>query len=379
LQPCHFGLLVVTLLLTALSIPLIYSASTAIAIDQHGGDQNFFLTRQMGYALFGAFVMLMASRVRPEKLRTVSWVLFAISILGLVATKFTPLGYTMGNVERWVKLGPLTFQFSELAKIALIGIMADFWSRAAQDVQRSWWPWAAAAGLAIVPVALVVIQPHLSAALVLIMIPGAIALYAGAPWRHILSIVGCAAFLVGTTIVMCKTNHVPFLKPYQTQRLMAHFGGDGASDARGNDYQALQGQRAIVRGGALGVGPGASLFKQGHLPAPHTDFIYAVIGEEWGLIGTLGLLALYACTVFFCFQIGHTSRDPFQQLLCAGMGTLVGVQALGNVAVVTGVFPVTGMPLPIITFGGSGLWCILGGLGLVLAVSRSQNEGEEEE
>ena len=123
-------------------------------------------------------------------------------------------------------------------------------------------------------------------------------------------------------------------------------------------------------------GLGASLYKQGHLPAPHTDFIFAVIAEETGAWGALLLLGLYGAIVFFCFQIGHNARTGMEALLCAGVGTLWGVQVAGNIAVVTGVFPVTGLPLPILTFGGSGLWCALLGLGLVLAVSRAQCEGE---
>ena len=168
--PCHWGLLVAALLLTALSIPLVYSASTAIALDQHGGDTNFFLWRQIGYSLVGLGVMLFASRIAPEKLRGFAWALYAFAVVGLLATKFSPLGYSMGNVERWIKLGPLTFQFSELAKIAVIGIMADFWSRAARHSQKSMAPWLVTAGLAGVPIVLTFIQPHLSATLVLLLL-----------------------------------------------------------------------------------------------------------------------------------------------------------------------------------------------------------------
>ena len=109
IAPCHWGLLVAALILTALSVPLVYSASTAIALDQHHGDTNFFLWRQIAYSLVGLGVMLFASRIAPEKLRVFAWALYAFAVVGLLATKFSPLGYSMGNVERWVKLGPLTF------------------------------------------------------------------------------------------------------------------------------------------------------------------------------------------------------------------------------------------------------------------------------
>ena len=374
LAPCHWGLLVATLLLTALSIPLIYSASTAIALDQHQGDTNFFLWRQIGYAFVGLGVMICASRIAPERLRAWAWGLYFFAVLGLLATKFSPLGYSMGNVERWIKLGPLTFQFSEIAKIAIIGIMADYWSRASRLSQKSMTPWLVTAVLAGIPIVLTFIQPHLSATLVLLLLPILVAFFAGAPTKHFVSIFVPMFIVAALAIGLCKTHRMPFIADYQQDRIAAKFGGDEASDAQGNNYQSLQGQRAIMRGGLTGVGLGASLYKQGHLPAPHTDFIFAVIAEETGAWGALLLLLLYGAIVFFCFQIGHSASNGFDSLLCVGIGALWAMQVLGNIAVVSGLMPVTGMPLPILTFGGSGLWCALFGLGLVLAVSRAQGE-----
>jgi cell division protein FtsW len=368
--PCHYGLLFAALLLTVLSIPLVYSASTAIALENNG-NPDFFLTRQIGFAFVGFCVMIAASRLSSEKVRSLSWVLYAVAVVGLVLTKFSPLGYSMGNTERWVKIGPLTLQFSELAKIALIGVMADFWSRAAKDSQRSMVPWIAVAGLAGVPLVLTFLQPHLSASLVLFILPVAIAFYAGAPKKHFVTIFSTLAIIGVLAITLCKTGSMPLMAKYQQQRIAAHFGSDGTDDSKTSDYQKLQGERAIMRGGIRGVGLGASLYKQGHLPAPHTDFIYAVIGEEWGLFGTMGIIALYGAIVFFCFQTGHAANNSFDALVCAGVGTLLGVQAAGNIGVVSGVLPVTGMPLPILTYGGSGLICALLGIGLVLAISRS--------
>ncbi|RYG70461.1 cell division protein FtsW [bacterium] len=368
--PCHYGLLFATLLLTVLSIPLVYSASTAIALENNG-NPDFFLTRQIMFALIGFGVMVGASRLSSAQVRKMSWVLYGVAVLGLILTKFSPLGFSMGNTERWVKLGPLTLQFSELAKIALIGVMADFWSRAAKDSQRSMWPWAAVAVIAGIPLVLTFLQPHLSATLVLFALPVAIAFYAGAPRKHFITIFASLAVLGIVTISLCKTGNMPLMAKYQQARIAAHFGGDGKSEAKTSDYQKLQGERAIMRGGVRGVGPGASLYKMGHLPAPHTDFIYAVIGEEWGLFGTLGLIGLYGAIVFFCFQTGHAAENSFDALVCAGVGTLMGVQAAGNIGVVSGVLPVTGMPLPFLTYGGSGLICALLGIGLVLAISRS--------
>jgi cell division protein FtsW len=368
--PCHWGLFVLSLLLTLGSIPIIYSASTVIALDNHGRS-DFFLVRQVGYALVGALVLLGASRLSLKGLRVVVWGAYAIALLGLLATDFTPLGLVMGGVRRWFKLGPIQLQFSELAKIALIGVMADYWSRAGRYAPRSAVPWIITALLALPIVLLVFVQPHLSASSLLFLLPFFIAFYAGCAWQNIARIAAPLAVLAVVTVALCSSHKMPFLKEYQQDRIAAHFGG--AADERGSNYQALQGQKALMRGGVLGAGPGGSLYKQGHLPAPHTDFILAVTGEEWGLVGMVVLLGVYGTMIFFCFHTGHSANSSFEALVCGGIGTLLGIQVICNVGVVTGMLPVTGMPLPLLSYGGSGMICTLLGLGLVLSVSRRYN------
>ncbi len=369
--PCHWGLAILSLLLTLASIPLVYSASTAIALDHHGRP-DFFLVRQVMYAGIGAAVLLLSSRLSSRGLRWVVRGLYVITLLGLIATDFTPLGLVMGGVKRWMKIGPIQLQFSELAKIALLGIMAEFWSHAGRNAPRSFGPWLMTAVLALPMVVLVFLQPHLSAASLLFLLPFFVAFYAGCDWKNIAKI--AAPLLVGAVVViaLCQTHNMPLLKEYQQDRIASHFGGASEGGEAGN-YQSLQGQRALMRGGILGTGPGGSLYKQGHLPAPHTDFILAVIGEEWGMIGVLALLGTYGVMIFFCFHTGHSANNTFEGLLCAGIGTLLGVQVICNVGVVTGVLPVTGMPLPLLSYGGSGMICTLLGLGLVLSVSRRYN------
>lgn len=358
--PCHRGLFVLTLLLTVLSIPLVYSASTAIALD-HYNHTDFFLTRQIFFVVIGLALLSVISRLPARHIRVLVWGLFAITVLGLLATKFSPLGYTLGGVRRWVKLGPLPLQFSELAKIALIGVLADFWSRYGRSAQKSNWPWFAAFGISLPVGVLVFVQPHLSAAALLFLLPFCIAFFAAVPWKQLMGVALVLMVLAGASTV--------FMKPYQRERLVAQFASQ-KTDERGSHYQALQGMRALQRGGLMGTGPGGGLFKQGHLPAPHTDFILAVTGEEWGLVGMLGLLAAYSLMIFFCFQTAHAAGKSFEALLCAGIGMLLAIQLICNVSVVTGLLPVTGMPLPLLSYGGSGLLCTLLGISLVLSVSR---------
>ncbi|HVF11003.1 MAG TPA: putative peptidoglycan glycosyltransferase FtsW [Abditibacteriaceae bacterium] len=382
--PCHWGLIVVTLLLAVLSVPFVYSASTALALD-HYKNVDFFLIRQVGFAAAGLTLLVVASRLSARGLRALVWVLYGATLLGLLAVAFTPLGVSMGGVRRWLKLGPILIQFSELGKIALIGVLADFWSRAARASQKSMWPWVVSFAIAAPFIVLVFRQPHLSAALLLFLLPFAIAFYAGVPGRQMVKTVTPLVALVIVVFALCKTHQMPLLKPYQQDRIVAF--ASGGEDRRGANYQVMQGMRALTRGGVIGSGPGGSLYKQGHLPAPHTDFILAVIGEEWGLVGMVTLITLYGTMIFFCFQIGHNAGKPFEALLCAGVGTLLSIQVICNAAVVTGLMPVTGVPLPLLSYGGSGLMCTLLGIGLVLSVSRqlgcigagSVSDSEEDE
>ncbi len=366
--PCHWGLTLVTMILAFASIPMIYSASQAIALDNHGST-DYFLIRQIGFVFIGLGVMFGVSRMPPKSVRGFAWVIYGVALVGLFATKFSPLGVTMGGVERWLKVGPIPLQVSEIAKFALIGVLADFWSHASVTSQKAQWPWMAAFGIAGLPIILVFLQPHLSATLVLFALPLIMGFYAGAPVRQIGKIVG-ALVVIGLVVVgLCSIKKMPLLPMYQQVRIASFLSAE--TDVKGAHYQTEQGLRAIERGGFTGAGPGGSLFKQGHLPAPHTDFILAVIGEETGLVGMIGLLLLYGAIIFFCFQIGHSASKPFEMLLCAGVGSLLALQVICNLGVVLDVMPVTGMPLPMMSYGGSGLLCTLLGIGWVLGVSRN--------
>lgn len=368
--PCHRLLLVFTLLLAVLSIPLVYSASNALALE-HYGDPNYFLGRQVFFVLSGVGLLLWASRRSPEQIRRLAWLMYAVALVGLVLIAFTPLGTDLGSgTRRWLKMGPLPAQqFSELAKIALVGVLADFWSRAQRDAQSKFWPWLVTGALSLPMIALVFRQPHLSATLLLCVLPLAIGFYAGAPLKQLgrIALVALAIGAVGFV----------GMKPYQRERVTSHFAAK--EDPRGASYQALQGRRALINGGLLGKGPVGDSYKHGHLPAPHTDFILAVIGEQFGFVGMIFLTALFGGLIFFCFHTGHSSRTGFEALLCAGMGTLLAIQFIGNAGVVTGLLPVTGMPLPIISYGGSGLWCSMLGIGLVLGISRGNGARVEAE
>jgi len=375
---CHWGLFVLTTLLALLSIPIVYSASTPVALStNHAAD--FFFWRQVVFVSAGYLLFLGVSRLDRHKTRILVWGLYCIALLGLLAIDLTPLGVTQHGVRRWIKLPILPpQQFSELAKIALVGVMADFWSRAAPISQRAKWPWLVTAGLTLPMVGLVFVQPHLSAALLLFALPFVIAIYAGAPMRHIVGIGVPLLLCAALVVVLCKSHAMPGLKEYQQERIAAHFAGGANAGAQGSNYQKLQSERTLMSGGIFGRGPADSLGKQGHLPEPHTDFIFAVIGEEYGLVGALGLLLAYGAMIFFCFHIGHCAESDFESLLCAGVGTLLAIQVTCNIGVATGMLPVTGMGLPFLSYGGSGLICMMVGVAMVLGVSRQTSRSAQQ-
>lgn len=373
--PCHRGMLICLLLIVGFSVPLVFSASTAFALVKH--SSTYFLWRQIAFVLIGFAVMISVSRLSSNKIKFLGWVLYGLTILGLIATKWSPLGVAdASHVVRWMKLGPIQLQVSELGKIALLLVLANYWSKAAKTTHKNsiegFSPWLFSGFVLTAPIVLlVVIQPHLSAALVLFSLLWIVAFFAGVPGRQYIKIIGGIALFLGIIIGLSAIMNVTFLKGYQKDRI-AHFLSSDKNDQAGN-YQTAQGLRAIERGGWIGVGPGNSLYKQGHLPAPHTDFILAITGEEWGVAGMLVLLSLYGLLIFFCLQVGHTAGNAFEMLVATGMGMLLFVQVFANMGVVLGILPVTGMPLPFISYGGSGLICLLLGMGIVLGISRHQD------
>ncbi|HEY0073895.1 MAG TPA: putative peptidoglycan glycosyltransferase FtsW, partial [Abditibacteriaceae bacterium] len=377
--PAHWGLTAVTLILTLLSIPLIYSASAAMALEQ-GHSVDFYFIRQLVYVSVGLGALFVASLIHPAKLpRLVKW-LYGAAFIGLVLIKFSPLGKAdEQGIERWLKLGPAgTFQVSELAKIALIGVVALYWSKLSLRERRDLSPWLIGWLLAVPLMGLVFLQPHLSAAMMLFILPCGIAFFAGAPWQRMAQVGGVMAAFAALVVVLCVMGKCPGLKEYQQERIRAfvvrHSETDAAQKKQLQDanYQAEQGMNALRRGGLIGAGPGASFYKHGHTPEPYTDFILAIIGEEWGLVGTLALLTAFGALIFFCFQIGHNASNSFESLFCAGVGSLLAIQVVANTGVVAGLLPVTGVVLPLVSFGGSGLIVMLFAIGIVLGISRRQ-------
>jgi cell division protein FtsW len=348
--------------LTVGGLLILFSASYAIGIEKHE-SAGYFVLRQATWAGLGFIGLYLMSCFDLRMMRSQWFWIYAVVMAMLAAVSFTPLGVAHEHVRRWLKLPFLPpFQPSELAKVALIFVLAHHLSRAAKNLYFSWWTWGGVAAIALPIIVLIHVESHLSAVLILLLTTLMIVHLAGAHRRQT-AVVLCGLLLTGGIVVGCGA-----VRSYQHERIAQFI--NGKSDPRGKKYQIEQSLTALKEGKLWGKGFCQSQRKLFFLPASHTDFIFSVLGEEFGLLGTLLTLFIYGFLIHRCYTIAYQASDPFAALICAGMGTLVALQVVINVGVATYVLPTTGMPLPFISSGGSALFCTLLGMGLVLNVSR---------
>jgi len=351
-------LLTATLCLLAAGAVMVYSASSARTLLQGGGDGTGYLVRYSIYGGLGLLVMRMLARRPLDFARRLTAPLLVASFCLVLAVKLPGVGITVNGARRWLGAGPFQFEPAELMKLALVLYTAALLSRRRPDTFNL-------KGLArplLLVVgggcALVAVQPDLGTALVIALSMTALLVTAGMPARQLAIIAGAAVFLV---VVFALAE------PYRRARLTsflnpwAHAGSSG--------FQAVQGQIAIGSGGLLGVGPGRSVQKIFYLPEAHTDFILAVIGEELGALGVTVLLFLYGLIAYAGLRAAKAARSSYARLLAAGLTSLIVCQALLNVFAVLGLAPLTGVPLPFVSYGASNLVIVLGAMGLLLNVA----------
>ena len=347
-----------TVVLLALGVVMVYSASAIVAAERFG-DPALFLRKQLLWAVLGALALVAALRVDYRRLE--GWGVPALLVAAglLVLVLVPPLAQPVNGTRRWLRLGPLSVQPAEFAKLALVLFLAGWLARHREtlaDFRRAVLPPLAAAGAL---AALVVLQPDLGSTIVLVLTAWTLLFLAGAPVWHILLVggAGLAAILA-----------LSLSAPYRLQRVMAFL--DPSQDPLGIGWHIIQATIALGSGGLLGRGLGASRQKFYYLPSAHTDAIFAVIGEELGFLGTTAVLGLLAVLAYRGLQIALQAPDTYGGLLAAGITTWLVCQALINIGVVTAVLPFTGIPLPFVSFGGSSLVVSLAAIGIVLNIAR---------
>jgi len=356
-------LLTATLCLLALGAVMVYSAS-APSLLSGGGSGTSELVSFAVWGAVGLVAMRVVARRGVRALRALTGPLLAFAFVLLVAVRLPHLGHASNGSQRWIGFGPFDFEPSELMKLALVLYAAQVLggrtgSRPALHL--------ALKRVGIVGAAaclLVISQPDLGTTFVIVFTLAAMVVAAGVPLRWLAyATVPCVVLVLAFSAV----------EPYAAGRLTSFL--NPWAHRSGTGYQAVEGQIAIGSGGLLGQGPGGGVTKDFYLPNGSTDFILAVIGEELGVVGICGVLFLYGMMLYAGLAIARSARDSYSLLVAAGVTSLIGIQAILNVFAVLSLAPLTGVPLPFVSYGSSSLLVMCVALGGLLAVSRESALG----
>jgi cell division protein FtsW len=348
-------LVLVTSALVLFGLVMVYSASSGSAALGNANPLGF-LERQVTYAVVGVALLVVVSRLPLERIRTLAPTLVVTALilcLGVLA-----VGERINGARRWLTLGPLVFQPSELAKLAVVVWTAAYLSRrrppnTLKELGRP-------IGLLVLLFAvLVLVEPDLGTALTLLLVVGAILLVSGTR----LPLLGSAyAIVIGLAAIAAWTS------PYRRDRLLTFL--DPWKDPSGAGLQNVQALISLGSGGIFGRGLGQGIEPLGYLPEAHTDMMFAVVGEELGLVGVTLVIMAFCAFAFAGVRLAIACHDPFAKRLAAGMTALVCGQAAINMAAAIGLAPLTGIPLPFVSYGGSSLVVMLVGVGVLLNIAR---------
>jgi cell division protein FtsW len=356
--PLEYSILyTATLCLLAAGAVMVYSASSAESLTQNG-DPAFFLKRYVVFGALGVVAMHVLSRRGLRLVRRATPLLLAVAFGLTVAVMLPGIGITVNGATRWLGAGPVQFQPSELLKVALALYAANLIAsrpatlHSVRDICR---PLLIVVGLAC---ALLLKQPDMGTAMVICFATFALLVAAGAKMRHLGTI-----FLVLGLLAMVFA----LAEPYRRDRVLSFV--NPWHDASGTGFQAAQAQIALGSGGLFGVGLGESVQKNFYLPEAHTDMILAIVGEELGVLGVAALAALYGLIAYAGFRTAKLAKDRYAKLLAAGLTALILTQAALNFFAVLGLAPLTGVPLPFVSYGSSNLVVLLAAMGLVLNIA----------
>jgi cell division protein FtsW len=359
--PIEYSLLLTaTLCLLAFGAVMVFSASSTTSLLGESGDGAYYLKRTLLFGALGLVAMRLLSVRGLRAARALTPFLLAVSFALLLVVLAPGVGLEANGARRWIGAPGFQIQPSELAKLALILYGAHLIAarpRVVRDL-RSMLPYLIVVALAC---GLIVIEPDLGSALVASFAVAALLIAGGAKVRHLVLVAGAVAALVVVAIA---------IEPYRQARLTGFL--DPGGDAGGSGFQGIQASIALGSGGLFGVGLGESVQKAFYLPEAHTDMIAAVIGEEMGLVGITVLVGLFALFGYAGFRTAHRARDRYAKLLAAGLTSLVLAQAALNLFAVMGLAPLTGVPLPFVSYGNSNLLVMLASVGLILNVARSR-------
>ena len=366
--PIEYSILyTATLCLIAAGAVMVYSSSSAESLLDGSGDPSFYLKRYVIYCALGLVAMHLVSRRGLSFVKKVTPLLLVGSFGLCVAAMLPGIGVTVNGATRWIGAGPVQFQPSELLKVSLVLYGAQLLATRHTQLKTLGGlckPYLLVVGAAC---ALLMKQPDMGTALVICFSTACLLIASGAPTKQLAKIAGGVILLVAILAIA---------EPYRRARLMSFV--DPWKDAGGDGFQSVQAMIAMGSGGFFGRGLGESVQKIFYLPEAHTDMILAVVGEELGVLGVSMLAALYGMIGYAGFRAAKAARDRYAKLLAAGVTSLILAQAVLNFFAVMGLAPLTGVPLPFVSYGNSNLIVLLGAMGLLLGVAKQTGASKRE-
>jgi cell division protein FtsW len=355
-QKYDLHLLFAVLFLVGIGIVMVYSSSSAVALKQYGSGY-YFLKKQALFSLLGILSLVLCSHMPFRIYRALTYPLLLLALMLLVAVLATGSGVTVGGSTRWLRLGPVSFQPVEAARLALIIYMAYSLSKKQEDLQRmsiGFTPHLLMLILFAVPL---LMQPDFGSVVIFGVLVWIMMFVAGVPLRH----------LLGTFLAMLPVAYLLMINaPYRLQRLMSFL--DPWQYPEGAGYQMIHSLMAFGTGGLWGTGIGKGYQKLFYLPEPHTDFIFAVIGEELGFLGVLFILGLYTLVIWRGIRIAYLCKDSFGMLVATGITAAIALQVSINIGVSLGMLPTKGLTLPFLSYGGTSLLLNMASIGILMNI-----------
>jgi rod shape determining protein RodA len=338
-------------------------------VDDIPGDPNYYMHRQIAYAGVGLVLMYLLSRFDYSRLREWRFALYGLMIAGILLVY--AMGVSARGSRRAIEVGFFNFQASELGKVLLVVALAGF---IIERVRRLNEPETTSRImlLAVVPAMLVIAQPDLGSGFVYLAIALAVLFVAGTKWTHFAALAGLGALALTIVLLVAPTLGVEVIKPYQKDRLTAFL--NPTDDPRKEGYQINQSLTAIGSGGKTGRGDEATQTRLDFLPEHHTDFIFSVVGEEFGFVGAALVLSLFALLIWRALKILTMSKNFYGAIVAGGITAMLMFQVFVNVGMTIGIMPITGIPLPLVSYGGSSVLTTLMAIGLLQSIHAQARE-----
>jgi cell division protein FtsW len=353
-------MLLAVLLLLGLGSVTVFSSSTTISHDLSGSSTRLILNHLVKVALgLGLLVILSRIDYRVIQRLALPLVVSSLVLLALTLVPDFPLAVSANGATRWIRVGSMVIQPAELGKLSLVVYIASILSHGEgriRNYRRGFVPVLTLLGIFVV---FLMMQPNFGGVLSLGLLTGTLLFVGGARISHLLT---------SGVATMPAVAFVSFQKPHVVRRIHSFL--DPSADPFGASFQVHQSLVAFGSGGLFGVGPGAGRQSEYFLPDCHTDFAFAVLGEEFGLLGTASVVALFAVVIWRGLAIARDARNPFGRHLAVGLTSMIGVAAALNMTVALGMAPTAGLPLPFVSYGGSAMLVNLGGVGLLLSIAR---------